>query len=218
MREASLLLDKDNIASGKLTELIPKFYELKNVTENMSWHNRESVFDHTLAVLRDLERILGTLPDESTMKQALCEKIDTHTREALLRVATLFHDIAKPETIVTDDDGTTRCPGHERAGSEKVGAILKRFDLSDREIERIEQVIENHGLLHAMLPPSKPEFAQEYEEFKGRFLDNIYPELMLLAYADTIGSYQRETAPEEYRARVSFYEQEIRTSRTWADH
>ena len=109
---------------------LPEFFELKNFVENNSWHNNDSIFNHTLAVLEELEKLLKSINNK--IKVYLNQKIDEHTRKDLLFLGTLFHDIAKSNTLIKNGD-LTSCPKHEEEGSEKVQAILKRFDLSERE-------------------------------------------------------------------------------------
>ncbi len=202
-----LLLNKNNLKTGKLADLIPEFYELKNVVENNDWHNKETVFKHTLSVLDNLEKIIRNLDNKA--KQTLNKKIGLNTRGDLLRVATLFHDIAKKETIV-DKKGTTFCLNHEDKGSIKAKKILKRFHLSSQEIKFILKIVKNHGLIHKILPPENQNFQKESISFKKKFFHNIYPELILLAFADTIGSYLIKSRPTEFKSRISFYRKEIK--------
>jgi hypothetical protein len=79
------LLSKTDIKSGKLVNLIPEFYELKNVVENNDWHHKENVFDHTLSVLDSLGKTLRNLNKETG--QFLDKKIDGSTRKYLLKIA-----------------------------------------------------------------------------------------------------------------------------------
>ncbi len=210
MNNNILLLNKANIKSGKLLSLIPEFYELKNVVENSKWHNKESVFDHTLSVLNDLEKILLNL--NKGIKEFLNKKIDsnTSTRKDLLKISVLFHDIAKTETIVNNDDGSTLCPDHEEKGSIKTKKILKRFKLSNKEIEFVSNIVKNHYLIHGILTPLNQNFQKEFVNFKERFINSMYWELILLGFADTIGSYLVETYPDEFKSRISFYKKEIK--------
>jgi len=201
------LLNKTNIKSGKLFNLIPEFYDLKNIVENNDWHNKENVFNHTLSVLDSLEKVLRNLNKKT--KQFLGKKINNNSRKSLLKMATLFHDIAKKETL-TNNDNTTMCLNHEEKGSKKVEKILKRFDLSNSESKIIINIIKYHGLMHKILSPQNQNFQKEYANFRKKFFNNIYPELILLAYSDTIGSHLKKTHPLEFKSRISFYKKEIK--------
>ena len=222
------VLNSRNIKSGKLTDLMPEFYELKKVVENNDWHNKETVFNHTLSVLDNLEKIIRNSKKE--VRQALYETVGKNTRKNLLGAAALLHDIGKKETII-DLKGIRYCPGHEQAGAKKAKKILKRFDLSEKESKIITDIIRNHGLIHDIIGLGdrnfkkdivknrglshivvgliNKDFQEEYKNFKKKF-SNIYLELILLAFADTIGSYLKKTKPVEFRHRIDFYKKELK--------
>ncbi|MEK7680531.1 MAG: HD domain-containing protein [Patescibacteria group bacterium] len=191
MKAKTPLLNKRNIKAGKLADLIPEFYDLKNVVENNHWHNHENVFDHSLSVLENLEKMINKIKMR---------------RKNLLKIAALFHDIAKKETIVIQNDFTI-CPKHEDVGAAKVRGILKRFDLGLNEIEFVASIVKSHGLIHAILTPGKNNFAKEIARLRKK---KIYRELILLSYADTIGSYLKKTKPAEFKYRIDFYKQEVK--------
>ena len=111
------------------------------------------------------------------------------------------------------------CPGHEKKGAQKVAGILKRFNLSSKESQIITDIVRNHGVIHDIVclghkgckrglrkeqglthtiaDLKNKSFQEEYEKFKKKF-SNIYLELILLAFADTIGSYLKKTRPDEF--------------------
>jgi len=99
------------LRDGEFKKELPEFYELKDVVENNAWHNDDVVFTYTLAVLKKLEGI--TKRANNKINSYLSQKVDGNTRGQLLFLATLFHDIAKPETFASEE-GSTLCPDHER--------------------------------------------------------------------------------------------------------
>jgi putative nucleotidyltransferase with HDIG domain len=217
------------IKNGEFEKLIPELYKLKDIVENNPWHNEESVFDHTISVLNNLEKIIRTL--KKKVKQDLNKIIEKHSRKDLLIVATLFHDIGKGETIISLDSGVRCCPDHERVGAKKIEKILRRFNLSKKESKIITDIVRNHGVIHdivglrdkdfrkdiakehslthAVAGLEKKDFQKEYKNFKKKFPD-IYLELILLAFADTVGSYLKKTKPAEFRHRINFYKKELK--------
>lgn len=75
MRKANIsILNKENIKSRKLVDLIPELYKLNGVIENNDWHNKETAFEHTLSVLDNLEKIIRGLKKEN--KKILNEIFD----------------------------------------------------------------------------------------------------------------------------------------------
>ncbi len=195
------------IKSKELEKLIPEFYKLENIIENNPWHNEESVFNHTISVLDNLEKIIRNSKKE--IKQALNKIIDKNSRKNLLYVATLLHDIGKKEAITDLGGGVRGCPGHEKKGAQKTKKILKRFNLSQKELKIITDIVKNHGVTHDMIGLENKDFQKEYKNFKKKF-SNIYLELILLAFADTIGSYLKKTKPIEFRHRINFYKKELK--------
>ena len=192
-------INKKNILSGKLKGLIPEFYDLKNTVEDNEWHIKETVFDHSLSVLENLEKIFRNL-DKNILNKS---------RKNLLRIAALLHDISKPETMVYEN-GIANSLGHEQKGSIKAKKILKRFNLSKKESGIITNVVKYHGLIHKIISPDNKNFQEEYKKFKKRFSKSIFFELILLGYADTIGSYLKKSNPNRYKHRINFYKKELK--------
>ena len=207
MDKIALPLNIKDVESGKLTEALPEFYNLKNYIENSRdrWHQQESVFDHTLSVMDALKKILSEYP---ALEKKFNQKIGKNTRRTLLEVATMFHDIGKKETMVKDED-FTKCTGHENVGVEKSKNILKRFDLSKKEIQLIIDIIADHSVFHYLLMPGNQNFSKELQNLRNKFGGSIYLELIVLSYADTVNSKLKIVRPEEFENRINFYKQEI---------
>ena len=190
------------LKDGKLKKELPEFYELKNVTENNAWHNDDVVFTHTLNVLRKLEEILEK--QNNKISSYLSQNVDQHTRRQLLFLATVFHDIAKPETF-EGSNGETICFGHEEEAAKKVKPILDRFNLSKNEKEVLVKIIKNHGLLHSILFKEKDEHLILFKDFEKNFSD-IFVELILFAMADTSGAQLQENDSQDFSYRLKFYQ------------
>jgi len=137
------------IKNKELKGLIPEFYELEEIVENNPWHNKESVFNHTVSVLDNLEKIIRESKKE--IKQNLNEVVDKNSRKSLLYTAALLHDIGKKETIADLGNRVKGCPGHEKKGAQKTERILKRFNLSSREFKIIRDIVRNHGVIHDII-------------------------------------------------------------------
>ncbi|MDA0262977.1 MAG: HD domain-containing protein [Chloroflexi bacterium] len=69
---------------------------------------------------------------------------DGHTRGTLLKLAALFHDIAKPQTKSLDATGRTRFFGHSEQGAEIASRRLGQLRLSSRGIEMVSKMVEQH--------------------------------------------------------------------------
>jgi len=66
------------------------------------------------------------------------------TRAALLKLAGLLHDIAKPETKTVAENGRTRFFGHAEAGTAVAATILMRLRFSAKEIKLVETLVKHH--------------------------------------------------------------------------
>jgi putative nucleotidyltransferase with HDIG domain len=182
----------EKLKAGELVDKLPEIYELKEVIENNNSHINQSVFDHTISVMENLEKLI----DENSKKQ-------------LLILAATFHDIGKKETIV-EKEGKISCPGHELASAKKMPNILERFNLSPAEKDYIIRVISNHGRLHDLMSGvSRENLEAEYEKIKAEIKDIIY-EILLLTEADMMGGDLEKINQNEYSFRMDFYNKEIK--------
>jgi hypothetical protein len=200
----------NKIKNNEFENSIPEFYELRNIVENNDWHDNDPVFNHVLFVSEKLGEVLENVKDE--ISTYLGQKITNYTRKDILFLASLFHDIAKKETIVKDNDVTT-CQNHEEVGSIKVKKILDRFDLSEKEKAVVVKIVKNHGVIHHMLDstildPKGTNPDEEYQKFKSNYPE-IFLELILLAMADTLGSQLVDNKPDEFNVRMSFYKRSL---------
>ena len=119
---------------GLLAIILPEVSALRGVTQNRYHHL--DVLDHTLQVLdaaTDLIEhpgfVFGTLGP--VVAAALAEPLDGETNVAMaVRWAALLHDVDKPSTRHTFDDGHIGFPGHAQQGAETTLRILERFRAS----------------------------------------------------------------------------------------
>jgi len=191
----------EKLRDNQFQKELPEFFELKNYIENNSWHNNDSVFNHTLTVLEELEKITKNVKNK--VNSYLDRKVDNYKRRDLLFLGTLFHDIAKSDSFIKSDNSTS-CPKHEELGGKKVKSILDRFDLSDREKTIVVKIVKYHGEIHTILDPKNDRLEEQYKKFKMEHND-IFIELILLAMADTLGSQLKDNNPDNFEFRVNFY-------------
>ncbi|MFC1609250.1 HD domain-containing protein, partial [Patescibacteria group bacterium] len=187
MIEASSI-NIEKLRGGQFQDELPEFFELKNCIEDDGWHNKESVFAHTMSVLEELEKLLRIVNDK--INSYLNQKVDAHSRRDLLFLGTLFHDIAKNDTIIKEHN-ITLCPKHEEVGSEKVKNILDRFDLSEQEKVIVVNIVKYHGEIHSILRTQNDEIDEQFDDFNSRHHD-IFIELILLGMSDTFGSQLKD--------------------------
>ena len=197
--------------------VLPELQILKSSIENNSGHDHQTTFDHVTAVLRGMEALFQpdflTAADQTSLTAYLNRKIGRHTRQDLLRLLVLLHDIAKPEATITNPDGTTSCPGHELLSAARVPAFQARFALEPVEVEWVQQLVRLHGDPHAILSLSLARPAEQttiLSTFAAAVGDGAI-ELTMMVYADLLGGDLETLNPPEFTARASLCQ-------TWLTH
>lgn len=112
--------------SGILLEILPLLQLTVGYDQKSPWHDR-NLFDHLLDVMDNVK------PDLS------------------LRLAALFHDIAKPHTFSIDENGNGHYLGHEILGAEIAGDILKDFKAPKDLIVKVKILIKEHMKVHEFM-------------------------------------------------------------------
>jgi poly(A) polymerase len=91
------------------------------------------------------EALWTSLASESSMRAYLRFGLsEGRPRAALLKLAGLLHDVAKPETRAPDESGRIRFLGHAERGAETARAIARRLRLSRSECDFIGLLVEEH--------------------------------------------------------------------------
>ncbi|MCE9557925.1 MAG: CCA tRNA nucleotidyltransferase, partial [Armatimonadetes bacterium] len=104
---------------GLLTQFAPELAALQGV-EQGSYHHLD-VWGHTLLALDNILR-----------------------QDLYLRLAALFHDVAKPQTKFVDEAGKMRFFGHESIGADITAEVLNRLKFSNDEIKHVKTLVRNH--------------------------------------------------------------------------
>jgi hypothetical protein len=102
-------------------------------------------------------------------------------------------------------DGTnTSFPEHEKLGYSKAKKILDRFDLSRKEKTIVLETIGNHGIIHRLLD-SNDKLKEKSDEYRKKY-KNIFPEIILLSLADTMGCQLKINDPKNFKFRTKFFQ------------
>ncbi len=105
-----------------------------------------------------------------------------------LRLAALFHDIAKPACRSVDADGRIRFFGHEKLGADVTRLRMRALRFSESEVEDVALLVRNHMRLGSF-----ERFTPSAARRLLRDLGPSWPELLDLAAADQAG--HRPCAP-----------------------
>jgi tRNA nucleotidyltransferase/poly(A) polymerase len=121
---------------------------MRDLCQNDFHH--QDVWQHSLSTLEALEtflsrpqELLGNHTDKALA--VLNQKIaGDRTRQSLLKLAVLLHDIGKPACRTVDKDGFIHFYDHERVGARLAGAVCSRLCLSNKEIHFVSQLVRQH--------------------------------------------------------------------------
>ncbi|MBF0452045.1 MAG: HD domain-containing protein [Candidatus Magnetomorum sp.] len=136
-----------------LTALFPEVESLKNCSQNDYHHTH--VWGHSLEALKAYEQLLVNVHTlfQSTTDQVLAY-LNQNENMALIKLACLFHDIAKPDTRNVDPE-TNRVTfyRHDQLGKEQIEKICDRLRLSKRNAAFVCTLVEEHLHIRDLLKP-----------------------------------------------------------------
>lgn len=139
-----------------LTKVFLPEFDVMMQTDQKNKHHCYSVGEHTIAALM----------------QAPNDKI--------LRLAMLFHDVAKPSCITTDEYGQNHFKGHPKVGAEMSREILKRLKFDNDTIKKVYTLVENHD--------DRPQATERnVRRMVSRVGEELFLPLMEVKRADTLG-------------------------------
>lgn len=115
-----LLMDE----TGVLDVIFPELKRTVGFSQFSPYHDK-TLFDHLVCVMDEVK------PDLA------------------LRLAALFHDISKVDTLSIGKDGKGHFYGHEVLGADLVSEILKRYRVSNKIIDKVKILILDHMKVHS---------------------------------------------------------------------
>jgi len=183
---------------GLLGNIFPELAETKGVTQPREhfW----DVFEHSVRTVRAVDFLLregdweyaggGVLEvvpwSEELAQHFSCAVGHGSTRKALLRLAALLHDIAKPQTKTVEEGGRTRFLGHAREGALAATDIMERLRFSTREIKLVEAMVKYHLRPTQMSHEERPTSRAIYRYFRDTGEAGI--DILFLSLADHLAT------------------------------
>lgn len=150
-------------------EIIPELSVLKSFEQHHFRHHLDA-FEHTLAVLDNVPPI----PE--------------------LRLAALFHDIAKPLCQSFDENGTGHYYGHAQKNAGIAETVLKRLKADSETIKTVCKLVSLHESRFEPTPKA-------VKRFLGKIGPELFEKLLLLMEADEMGKR------EEFRLQKSVFDE-----------
>lgn len=124
--------------------------------------------------------------------------------DRITRLTMLLHDVGKPATRSTDDDGIDHFHGHPNLGSEMAKKILKRLRFDNDTIDRVSLLVLYHDYGNAV--SATPAFTRK---LINRVQLENFPLLLDIKYADVMAQseLQREMKLEKLESLKESYEE-----------
>ena len=214
-------IDISRVTSKSLRDKVflasfPEYYDLVSVTENGPWHSNQNVLDHVIGVYAGLEKVLRfndlKVGQKDALKRYLSGVVGNQTRQNILKVATLLHDIAKSDTLVKWPDGTAWCPGHELIAAGRVKNFAERFHLDTKSESYVERMVRYHGFISEILNLIIAN--QDNEKYLRIFKETVKDiaiELILLMQADLQGCDLEKSDRKGYNDRIALLDWMLKT-------
>jgi putative nucleotidyltransferase with HDIG domain len=203
---------------GIFDTLIPQVVDLVSIPASPP--HQYSLFEHTLRTVQAYHRLLGALvgdgdafgedgwltTDALEVLGVFSAAIDAYYKEeitpgrskkALAMFAALLHDIGKPLTVKTGDDGRLHFDRHAAVGADLAYEAAKRLQLSNAEGDWVRRVVRDHMRLLPFLDPGSPlDHRSMYRFFKGSGDAGVA--VVLHTLADTLATYGTDLARERW--------------------
>lgn len=204
---------------GLLDELLPEVTAGRGVEQPKE--HAYDVFDHAIEAVAALDFLLADREPEggreASFRRAFWEALavapglrvhlaeevsEGRSRATLLKLATLLHDVAKPETRAPDDTGRIRFFGHAERGAEIARDVMQRYRFSRREGELVATMVDEHlrptQLGHEALPTRRALY--RYYRDTGEAAESV----LLLSLADAYSARGPEMSLEAWRGYVAY--------------
>jgi tRNA nucleotidyltransferase (CCA-adding enzyme) len=154
--------------TGILGVILPELAEGVGVVQNR--HHRHDVWTHTIAT------------------------VDATPGDAIVRLAALLHDVAKPRTAAPKPDapGEFTFYRHDVVGADLSDVIARRLKLANKERERVVALVGHHMFWYA------PEWSDAtVRRFIRRVGPDLLPDLFAVRVGDVIGRGNAEDPESE---------------------
>lgn len=141
------------------------------------------LWKHSLATYQAIEMFLGKNRVFKKYENEFRQYFAEPRKRALLKLAGLLHDIAKPHTQMVGKRGETHFYGHDAKGAKLVERIgYERLKISRTDIDTLVTLVREHMRLH-LLATGRNLTDRAIRRF-FRDLDTEYLGAMILAWAD----------------------------------
>jgi poly(A) polymerase len=203
---------------GLLAELLPEVTAGRGVSQPVE--HAYDVLEHNLRTVAVLDSILGGAPEgayawlrddvwtafswaEPQLRGYLEAELGGASRLALLKLAGLLHDVAKPESRSVEHGGRVRFFGHADAGAQTAAEIMARLRFSNEAARFVSTLVAEHLRPRQLAQPGEAPTRRALYRFY-RDVGDTLPALLLLALADGASARGPALTKEEWRRQVAY--------------
>lgn len=166
-----------------LYEIFPELKLQEDIPPNS--HHHLQLIDHSIETVNQLEKLICEEPEwvKNHINQDFIPGI---SRLSFLKLATLLHDLGKPQTWeIEAESGRHRFIKHDEIGSKMAQKMLKKLKYSNNQIKYITKLIKNHIYPSHLLQSNATEKAvfRMFRRLEEETVDTI-----LLAKADRLSA------------------------------
>ncbi|GBD13520.1 Multifunctional CCA protein [bacterium HR24] len=201
---------------GLLARLVPEIEATRGVEQPKEHY--WDVFGHLLETVAALDMLLSTSPPEDGRElwssfwaplDSLAEELRRYLddepvlgrpRRALVKLAGLLHDVAKPQTKTFDASGRMRFFGHDKAGAQVAREVMARLRFSQRESDLVATAVAHHLRLGHMSHAGPPTARAIYRFYRD--CGEAAWAILLLALADHLATVGPALSPQGWLVHV----------------
>nr|WP_315990056.1 HD domain-containing protein [Desulforamulus aquiferis] len=200
--------------------ILPGRLRMEETRQN--YYHVENVWRHSLRTMLCLESIIKEMPITLSNGQLQLEKLQAElagrkSRLSVLKLSTLLHDVGKPDTASTNENGTISFHGHPEAGLPYAEILAKQLKMSWVEKQYLLDLVRFHMKpLHLYTSRDKSDLAvyRLYRDLQPNPFDVLILSLADLTATYTAGERLSESSAytsfclkliEEYSSRQNFY-------------
>jgi putative nucleotidyltransferase with HDIG domain len=200
-----------------LDVILPEVAAGRGVSQPEQYHVFD-VFEHNMRAVGAMDRMLArgagdAMSDEVWEAFGWCapqlrayvgeELSEGRPRAALLKLAALLHDVAKPQTRTVDAGGRIRFFGHAEAGARTARGVLRRLRFSGREVRFVTSLVAEHLRPVQLAKVGQAPTRRALYRFH-RDVGEALPAVLLLALADAAASRGPAMTAEGWRQHVAY--------------
>jgi tRNA nucleotidyltransferase/poly(A) polymerase len=203
--------------------VLPELSELKGIQQSPP--HIQDVWIHTLDTLKYLEKLINILKEphepgsslNSTegvydmhlgkYRDRICEHLRSElvvgrSLRALIFLAALYHDIAKPRVQSLDDENQIRFFTHDQIGSHIIKERATTLKFSNLEVDRLSIIVRNHMrptlLARSEKGPSSRAIYRYFKETREAGID-----ICLISLADLLATYGSAIPQQRWERQIA---------------